>query len=272
MLGDSGDVSPLGSELPIIEMVALVRRQTKTSAPPSAVLANEGIAIRPHRMHRFSKRRGDGCARGVRKRDLKCAVRTCSSLVGSSYRDLGLEKAGLRTDTRLYHCRCETSHQCRRRWALSLNGKSPCTHTAFMSRNRCASLTNDSPGPRPAPCLRAYTIHLSARGNAESELAKPGVVCWGPEPDAVKRAVERRYARIPEIALAQRRAKYWRGDSGTGGEKWSLIPCDVREGALHRNPRAFPFTRRSPSYSTMLVSSSATRSFTLSTSPSRHPG
>lgn len=250
-----------GSEVTIIEMgPRLVRREDEdVSSAIHEFLQNEGIAIRRNaKCISFSKTAEETvahvqCASGdpeVRGTHVLLAVGRVPNTA-----DLGLEKAGIRTDDRGYIIvDDELRTNVEGVWALGdCNGKGAFTHTAFNDAEIVAANLLDNDPRRVSDRIPAYALYtdppLGRVGLTESEARKTGRrVLVGKRPmTRVSRAVEKGETHgFMKIAVdAETREILGAAVLGTGGDEvvhsildvmYAKAPYAVIQRAVHIHP------------------------------------
>jgi len=175
-----------GSEVTIIETAPrlISREDEDISAAIHGILTNEGIDVRLNATcTRLAKRGGDIIATAECDAQAK-EIRGSHVLVAAGRRpntdDLGLEAAGIETDSRGY---IQVDDQLRTNapgvWALGdCNGKGAFTHTSYNDYEVVAANLLDADARRVSDRIQAYNLYidppLGRAGMSEAEVRKSG--------------------------------------------------------------------------------------------------
>jgi pyruvate/2-oxoglutarate dehydrogenase complex dihydrolipoamide dehydrogenase (E3) component len=175
-----------GSAVTVVEMSPrlVAREDADVSAAIREILEREGIAVRTGAECITMDRTANGIRVGVQCREGEPAVEGSHLLLAVGRRpnteDLGLEKAGVRTDARGY---IEVDDRLRTSvegiWALGdCNGRGAFTHTAYNDYEIVAANLLDADPRRVTDRITAYALYvdppLGRVGMTESEARKSG--------------------------------------------------------------------------------------------------
>jgi pyruvate/2-oxoglutarate dehydrogenase complex dihydrolipoamide dehydrogenase (E3) component len=175
-----------GSAVTVVEMSPrlVAREDEDVSAAIREILEREGIAVRTGAECITMDRTANGIRVGVQCREGEPAVEGSHILLAVGRRpntdDLGLEKAGVRTDARGY---IEVDDRLRTSvegiWALGdCNGRGAFTHTAYNDYEIVAANLLDADPRRVTDRITAYALYvdppLGRVGMTESEARKSG--------------------------------------------------------------------------------------------------
>jgi pyruvate/2-oxoglutarate dehydrogenase complex dihydrolipoamide dehydrogenase (E3) component len=194
-----------GSQVTIVERESrlISREDEDISAAVREILENEGVQLRLDANCISTRRTPQGIAVGVDCREGEPLVEGSHLLLAvgriPNTQDLGLERAGVTTDSRGY---IEVDDQCRTNvpgiWALGdCNGRGAFTHTAYNDFEIVAANLLDHDARRISDRLPCYALFtdppLGRVGASEAEVKKSGrPALIGKMPmSRVKRAVER---------------------------------------------------------------------------------
>jgi pyruvate/2-oxoglutarate dehydrogenase complex dihydrolipoamide dehydrogenase (E3) component len=175
-----------GSEVTVVEMAPrlIAREDEDVSTAIREILEREGIAVRTGAECITLAKTATGVRIGVECREGDPAVEGSHLLLAVGRRpntdDLGLEKAGVRTDARGYievDDRLRTSAE--GIWALGdCNGRGAFTHTAYNDYEIVAANLLDGDARRVTDRITAYALYvdppLGRAGMTETEARKAG--------------------------------------------------------------------------------------------------